>query len=202
MNSQYEKIIGENLRNIFKPFPSDLEHLIPASRKGDSFLFKAFGEDCCLGPQQIILSGKRETGPKGVLIALYVRHAKPDPLTLEPFTAFRDLPGSMPYQGAFTINSERILIPHAEEISRNRDRVLKAFNGHTVCDYPAGDFSLLLYPLPKIALNYVFYLADEEFSASVTCLFSANAPFFMPMDGLADIAEYTSKKLLEIIKNL
>jgi hypothetical protein len=48
-------------------------------------------------------------------------------------------------------------------------------------------------------LCYIFYRADEEFPASVTCLFSNNAPDFMPIDGLADVGEYTSKKILALI---
>jgi len=52
-----------------------------------------------------------------------------------------------------------------------------------------GDFSLVLFPLPKIALYYIFYLPDDEFSASATCLFSANAVSFLPVDGLAGFVE-------------
>jgi hypothetical protein len=54
--------------------------------------------------------------------------------------------------------------------------------------------------LPKVALCYIFYLPDEEFPASVTCLFSQNALSFMPLDGLADVAEYTSKVIIQLIR--
>ena len=33
---------------------------------------------------------------------------------------------------------------------------------------------------------------------SVTCLYSHNADQFMPVDGLADTGEYTSKKILDL----
>jgi hypothetical protein len=33
----------------------------------------------------------------------------------------------------------------------------------------------------------------------VTCLFSTNANRFMPMDGLADVGEYTSRTILEMV---
>jgi hypothetical protein len=72
-------------------------------------------------------------------------------------------------------------------------------------DAPAsvsGDFAFVVRPLPKISLCYIFYEADEDFSSSVTCLYSNNANRFMPMDGLADVGEYTSKRILEIIKLL
>ena len=42
--------------------------------------------------------------------------------------------------------------------------------------------------------------SDEEFPASVTCLFSANALSFIPLDGLADVAEYTSNKIIQAIR--
>ncbi|MGD8834917.1 MAG: DUF3786 domain-containing protein [Desulfobacteraceae bacterium] len=45
----------------------------------------------------------------------------------------------------------------------------------------------------------MFYEADEDFPASVTCLYSHNANRFMPMDGLADVGEYTSRAVLEIV---
>jgi hypothetical protein len=42
--------------------------------------------------------------------------------------------------------------------------------------------------------------ADDEFPASVTCLFSSNANQFMPAIGLADVGEYTSKKMLSLME--
>jgi hypothetical protein len=53
-------------------------------------------------------------------------------------------------------------------------------------------------PLPKIFLCYIFYEADEEFPPSATCLYSNNANRFMPVDGLADVGEYTSKRILDL----
>ena len=176
-----------------------LEGALPAYRKGDSYYFRSFGEACCLGPNGITLSDKPETGPKGLLIALYATHVSYDSIQVEPFKAFKDLPDSMPYHGAFTMNSEQILVPRVNLIKEHRDVILKAFDGETNPSGAAGDYSLLLYPLPKIALCYIFYLPDEEFPASATCLFSSNTLSFMPLDGLADVGEYTSKKILELI---
>jgi len=105
----------------------------------------------------------------------------------------------MPYHGAFHANSERVLVPRVGPIQESRDLILRLFRGVADAAGPAGDFSLLLYPLPKIALCYIFYLPDEDFPASVTCLLSANAHSFMPLDGLADVAEYTSKKIVLIL---
>jgi len=199
MNTNYQNIIEDHLGRLYTNPIERLEKALPAHRKGDSYYFRSFGEECCLKPNGITLSGKPETGPKGLLIALYATHAGHDPIQLEPFKAFKDLPDSMPYQGAFTVNSEQPLVPRVTQIMERRDVILKAFDGESNPAGSAGDFSLLLYPLPKIALCYVFYLADEEFPASATCLLSSNALSFMPLDGLADCGEYTSKKILDLL---
>lgn len=200
MNSNYGKIIEDNLARINAGPTEELEKALPADRRGNGFLFRAFGQDCSLEPEKITLDGSHDTGPKGLLVSLYATHVKHEPIQLEPFKAFKDLPGSMPYHGAFSANSEQVLIPHVRQIKEGREIVLNVFSGEVGPKGVAGDFSFVLYPLPKIALCYIFYMPDEEFPASVTCLFSHNALSFMPLDGLADVAEYTSKAIIERIK--
>jgi hypothetical protein len=200
MNSNYGKIIEDNLARIYTDSTEELEKALPADRKGDVFLFRAFGQDCSLEPEKITLDGSRDTGPKGLLVSLYAIHVKHQPIQLEPFKAFKDLPGSMPYHGAFSVNSEQVLIPHVTQIRDGQETFLNVFSGETGPKGLAGDFSFVLYPLPKIALCYIFYMPDEEFPASVNCLFSHNALSFMPLDGLADVAEYTSKAIIQLIK--
>ena len=175
-----------------------LEKGFPARKEGDLFYFRAFGEDCCLGPERITLAGSPEIGPKGLLISLYAAYVNREPIHLEPFKAFKDFPNSMPYHGPFSANSEQILIPYVTQIEVRQEIIQDAFSGELGPANMAGDLSLVLYPLPKIALCYVFYLPDEEFPASVTCLFSCNALSFLPLDGLADVAEYTSKQIIRL----
>jgi len=106
----------------------------------------------------------------------------------------------MPYQGAFTANAERPLLPHVPRILERRRLLAEVFGGE---ENPAGidgDFSLLLYPLPKIALCYVFYTEDDEFPPSASCLFSANALSFMALDGLADVGEYTTRRIIGLVQ--
>ena len=200
METNYEKIVRQNLSALFGNLPDDLEKRLPAVREDDSFLFRAFGEECRLAPAAITLSGKEDHGPRGLIVSLYGNHAKTDPLELLPFKSFKDFPGSAPYHGAFSVNSERVLVPHVSRIKEAMDTILEAFQGEPGREGLAGDLSFLLYPLPKIALGYIFYMADEDFPASVTCLFSANAQAFLPLDGLADVAEYTSKAIINLIE--
>jgi hypothetical protein len=200
MTSNYEKIIKDNLKRIYANPIEKLRKALPATREDNVFLFRAFGQDCSLGPETIRLDGSQETGPKGLLVSLYATYVSHEPIRLEPFMAFKDFPGSMPYHGAFSANSEQILVPHVTQIREGQDVILGVFSGKVGPEGVAGDFSLLLYPLPKIALCYIFYLPDEDFPASVTCLFSQNALSFMPLDGLADVAEYTSKAIIQLLK--
>lgn len=198
MTTHYEKLILANLREAFTASPADLQERIPAGKEGAAYHFRAFGEDCCVTQESVRFSGRPDTGPKGLLVSLYARHAGPESIQMEPFKAFRDLPNSMPYHGAFSANSEGRLVPHVSRIRIRSEQIKAAFGGADGAPSLGGDFSLLLFPLPKIAITYVFYLPDEEFPASVTCLFSANALSFMPLDGLADVGEYTSRHLAEM----
>jgi hypothetical protein len=200
MGTQYDELITDHLRQLFRHLPEGIDEDLPARREGTHFHFRAFGEDCTLGPEQIALSGTPETGPKGLLISLYALEANPEPIKLAPFQSFKDLPGSMPYHGAFTANAEIPLIPHVSKMRQKHRLLLEVFAGEENPAGGAGDFSLLLYPLPKIALCYVFYMEDEEFPPAASCLFSANALSFMPLDGLADVGEYTTRKIISLIQ--
>ena len=197
--SNYTQIIKKNLNRLYHQMPIDLAEKLPAQEVRDGFIFQAFGEPCQIGPQGIKLGDTIETGPKGVVVSLYALQATTVSCQLTPFKAFREMPDSMPYVGAFASHAERVLFDRIDEIEQHADRIAQRLKGAKGSDNDAGDFSLIVYPLPKIALNYIFYRADDEFPPSVTCLFSNNAATFLPTDALADTGEYSSKKILEVL---
>jgi hypothetical protein len=199
MPDNYAKIIEENLRLLYQTPLEQVASTLPAERNGDCFVFEAFGDTCRIAPDGVFLTDRRETGVPGVLISLYARHAGPTPQIVAPLKAFKELPNSMPYAGAFTTHAETPLTPQVDRIEAAQSLITHILQGGPSSHLPGGDFSFLVRPLPKISLGYIFYRADEEFPASVTCLFSNNAPDFMPIDGLADVAEYTSKKILALL---
>ena len=201
MGTVYSKLILENLSKFFAQLPDDAEKSLGAEREGETFHFRAFGENCRLSPELVILSGKPANGPVGLLISLYAAYANSEPVQLDPLKSFKDFPESMPYEGAFSINTEKVLVPHVRLIEEKQEMIKRAFDGRDGPPGLAGDFCFILKPLPKISLYYIFYRADEEFPASVTCLFSANALSFMPLDGLADVAEYTSRRIIKIVRD-
>jgi len=199
MGDNYAKIVQGNLKRLYESFPEDLEWKLPAERNKDSFLFHAFGEKCELRPGGIFLSHIQQTGVIGILISLYALHTGPEPTILKPLKAFKDFPNSMPYAGAFVTHTQQILVPHVERIEKTKDQIMANLSGRKAPADVECDFSFIVYPFPKIALCYIFYEADDEFSASVTCLYSNNALSFLPIDALADVGEYTSRKILDLI---
>jgi len=118
MATNYETIIRENLTRLFDDPPVDLAERMGAQRAGNSYRLRAFGEDCSLSPEGIRFSGNPATGPRGLLVSLYALNAGSEPMKTVPFRSFRELPGSMPYQGAFTSHTERVLVGWKKGISR------------------------------------------------------------------------------------
>ena len=199
MSNNYAKIVQDNLKKLFENRPTDLADALPAQQNGDVFCFEAFGETCEIRSDGIFVGDVQQTGVIGILISLYALNTKLETCLVEPLRAFKDFPNSMPYAGAFVTHTQQILVPYVEKIQVSTHRIIETLNG---CESPSnvgGDFSFMVYPLPKVALSYIFYEADEDFPASVTCLYSNNALSFLPIDGLADVGEYTSKKILDLI---
>lgn len=188
-----------NLDTIFKNLPRHLERLLPGAQREQAYCLKAFGEICCIRPDGVDVGTGPDTATLARLIMSYALNASDEPCRPTPFKAFRELPDSLPYVDHVTANAEQILNPYISRIEHNLERVFSAFNGELCPDTDGGDLSIIVRPLPKIKLCYSVYGAEDELPASVTCLFSNNALSFLPIDALAELAECTSKKIIELI---
>jgi hypothetical protein len=200
MLDNYAKIVQDNLERLYGNLSDGLARALPAQQDGKTFLFQAFGEKCEIRPEGIFLGRVRQTGVVGILISLYALNARPETCLVAPLKSFKELPNSMPYAGAFVTHTQQILVHHVESIKKSRGRIMKQLNGNNAPAGVEGDFSFVVYPLPKIALCYIFYEADDDFPPSATCLFSNNALSFLSIDALADVGEYTSKKILHLVQ--
>ncbi len=200
MHSNYLQIIQQNLQALYALDLKARAHAMGAQLAGEQISFNAFGSRCDITSTVLRLDGIEQTGPLGIVVSLYALHADIQPLELEPLKAFKEFPDSMPYVGAFASHTENILTGAVDGINTHRQRILDAMDGCNAPAHVGGDSAMVLCPLPKISLCYIFYEADEDFPAAATCLFSANAYRHMPMDGLADVGEYTSRKILELIE--
>ena len=193
----YARIVKDNLDRLYDALPTDLARMLPADQNGETFTFRAFGERCTLSPGGITLGDEKQDGVPGILISLYALNALSDARVAEPLKAFKEFPDSAPYAGAFVSHTEQILVPHTRAIETRCTDIAARLDGQT--GTPAtGDFSFTVNPLPKISLAYIFYREDEDFPASATCLYSNNAGAFLPMDALADVGEYTSRKIITL----
>lgn len=202
MSRAYLQIRNDYLAQAWARSKEELAKCVPAVINHDCLHFQAFGEPCILTPTDILLSGKSAAGPEGLLIAMYASGVPALPCQLEPLKSFKELPNSRPYQAAFAANAELVLVPQVIKIRAHRDRIVSKFSGQINRQPVSGDFSFTLWPLPRIPLYYLFNLPDDEFPASVTCLFAANTQLFLPIAGLADVAEYTGKKLIKLLQEL
>lgn len=198
MTTHYDRLAGEHLARVFASPTTDLAAKLGAHAQGESYRFSAFGQDCRLEADGIRLDDQPATGVTALLIALYARHSIDAEMVVEPLKAFAEMPDSAPYAAAFRSHSETLLVPHVARILASRDRIVERFHGRPAPQQVSGDWATLLQPLPKISLCYSLYAADEEFPPAATCLFSANAAAFLPTDALADVAEYTSRTIIDL----
>ena len=194
--SAYAGLIRGHLEALFQEDTAVLVSYPGVSVSQDGFDMTAFGRPCRISPAGILLDGETEWGPRGIIVALLARHAVPDMVVETPWRAFRELPDSAPYVGAFRAHTEQILVPYVPALHRRQAAIGEAFQARPPEDDSPGDWSLVVTPLPKIALCYHFYLPDEDFPANVTCLFSNNAHRFLPTDALADVGEYMSRAMI------
>lgn len=199
MSSNYMPIIQANLTRAFDAHTDRLAQWLPAEEDRDGLIFRAFGAHCRVTPDTVILGGREATGPRGVIISLYLKHAAADTCIAEPWRAFAELPDSRPYVGAFASHTETPLVPHVAKIAARQEVISNALAGAPLTGRLSGDLVLQVTPLPKIRLVYIFYLADEDFPASAKCLLSNNADKFLPVDGLADVGEYTSRAMISLL---
>jgi len=194
----YEEIIRNYLDKAWARSEEGLREAAPAVLEAPGVLtFRAFGLPCSVKRHGVFFDGALDTGAKGVLTAIYLAVVPTHPAPLHPLKAFKEIPNSGPYQAAFAVHAEQALVPYVPNIRQNLESILAAFSGHWNRDAPSGDFSFTLYPLPKIPLYYIIHEADDEFPAAVTCLFGGDCPSFMPLDALADVAEYTAQSLID-----
>lgn len=199
MSDNYQKIVAQNLEKLYADLRPDLDRDLGANRDGDRFTLTAFGDRCTISPDGVTFEKRGQDSILGILISLYALNAGDRPLAVTPLKAFKEFPDSMPYAGAFTTHTEQLLVPHVAGIKSSVPAIVKCLDGKASPEGVGGDFSFLLFPLPKVALCYIFYEADDDFPAGVTCLYSHNARQFLPVDGLADLGEYTSRTILDCL---
>ncbi|SFM49555.1 DUF3786 domain-containing protein [Thermodesulforhabdus norvegica] len=200
MESQnYHHISLNYLRHALERDLDLLAKALPGSVSGGEVTFRAFGHSCRISREGVFLGGRLDKGPRAIIISIYALNVPEETVTYTTsWTSFRELPGTMPYWGPFRKNVEEPLLPYVPTIHHESTRICETLDGYLTDDAP-GDFAMVLFPLPKVPLLYVFSLPDEEFPAEAKCLYAKGSTAFMPVDVLADLAEHTSRRIVEII---
>ena len=199
MQSNYSKIVQQNIATLFSDDLPSRAIAMDAAFANGTLAFKAFGAPCRITAEGVYLDDAQQTGPMGIILSLYALHAITENCRIEPFKAFKELPNSAPYAGAFANHTEQPLTPLVDRILDQQHALIDRFDGMPAPTHLGGDGTLIVRPLPKIVLCYVFYKADDEFPASATCLISNNATAFLPLDALADTGEYTSRAIIRFL---
>lgn len=199
MTDNYQKLAKSNVAHVFHAPPSDLAQRLGGKETDVGIALRAFGKRWVLTSEAVIPENEAVSSVEALLVSLYARHNNTAPMQREPFVAFKELPDSAPYAGAFARHAQLSLAPFVPVMDQRRDELCALMDGALAKNPPAGDLAFTLHPLPKIALHYICYHADEDFPAAVTCLYSHNAALFMPTDALADVGEYTAKAIIAML---
>ncbi|MCP3930643.1 MAG: DUF3786 domain-containing protein, partial [Bacteroidetes bacterium] len=166
MSDNYGKIVQNNLRQLYSNLPIDLSENLPGEKVGEQFHFDAFGEKCVIDSKKIILGEREYSSVLGLMISVYALNANSESCVLSPLKSFKEFPDSMSHVAASAMPTSKLLGPHVAEIKETKQNIVRTFNGRKGPSEVGGDFSFILFPLPKIALCYIFYEADDDFAAS------------------------------------
>lgn len=196
----YQKLAMDNLHRVLQDPPPDLARRLGAEPGVGGLMLQAFGRRWRLTDPGPTPEDGAAGSVEALLVSIYAGHAFDGPVETAPFLAFKELPGSAPYAGAFIRHAQLALAPHVGAMAERLSDLCGHFNGAPDPQPEAGDVAFTVWPLPKIALRYICYHADEDFPAAVTCLFSRSAPSIMPTDALADVGEYTAKAIVRFVR--
>ena len=105
--NNYAAIIAQNLEKLFAENLQERASAMQAQNQAETLILPAFGALYEVNRSGISVQGEAETGPKGIIISLYALHAPADECVLQPMKAFKELPDSMPYAGAFANRTEQ-----------------------------------------------------------------------------------------------
>jgi hypothetical protein len=113
---------------------------------------------------------------------------------------FRDLPGALPYDGAFRTNVETRLQIYASEIVEDMDGVIDDYAGQKVFGFDQYDLAASFSVFPRLKCLVLLSEGDDEIGAGAKVLFSSNARNFMSTESLAAIAESLAGRLTDRFK--
>ncbi|HZD60319.1 MAG TPA: DUF3786 domain-containing protein [Anaerolineae bacterium] len=110
---------------------------------------------------------------------------------------FRDLPGSMPYDGAFRANVESVLERNVYEIIQRKGDMIEKYDGYDAVGFTTSDFAVVFQVFPRVDCLILLCEGDDEIGPGAKLLFSSKAHHYLSTESLAAIAEALTRRLVD-----
>ncbi|MHB8842219.1 MAG: DUF3786 domain-containing protein [Candidatus Aquicultor sp.] len=110
---------------------------------------------------------------------------------------FRDIPNSMPYDGAFRANVESVLERSASSIISRKHELFEKYDGQSAAGFFASDFAVIFQVFPRVECLVLLSEGDDEIGPGAKLLFSSKAHEFLTTESLAAIGEALTRRLVE-----
>jgi hypothetical protein len=110
------------------------------------------------------------------------------------FVSFADLPGGRMYAQAFQgYSGDEVARAFGENLESFQKACQKA-GGHL---FGVGSAAYIFQALPRVPIQVVYWLGDEDFPSSCKILFDAVATHYLPIDGCAIIGSMLAQRILK-----
>jgi hypothetical protein len=129
------------------------------------------------------------------LLLYYFVTADGKPLSGQ-WISFSDLPDGRFYSQAFQSYSGSALARVFQNDGPGFESAAQNLGGQR---YALGDAAYTFQALPRIPVLVVFWLGDEDFSASFQVLFDAHASHYLPTDAYAILGSTITRKLVKAL---
>jgi hypothetical protein len=127
-----------------------------------------------------------------ILLLHYLLTADGTPVA-DNWIAYRNLPGAELFEGRFVNMATRPLVRAFGQDLEDFKRAAEALGGAAMSR--TGDAAYYFLAFPHLPVACLLYLGDEEVSPSVTILFDASAPHYLPTEDLSYLGSYLSQVL-------
>lgn len=112
----------------------------------------------------------------------------------DSWIAYRHLPGATFFEGRFNSMAVRPLLEKFGQDLVGFRRAGMALGGAPMSR--TGDAAFRFLVLPSIPMAGILYLGDDEMPPSLTLLFDASSPHYLPTEDLSILGAYLSRALI------
>ncbi|MDI6716663.1 MAG: DUF3786 domain-containing protein [Actinomycetota bacterium] len=194
----YDLVLNQLIERLAR-----FNYAIVASRTGaefdldnDALKLRFLGEDYIVTKKDCKCLGSNDSSKDHVLVVDYL-------LSFggldsgDGWIDFRDLPNSLPYDGAFRANVESVLERNVSNIIARKNELIKKLDGYRVPLFSCSDFAVAFQVFPRVECLVILCEGDDEIGPGAKLLFSSKAPQFLSTESLAAIAEALTRRLVE-----